>query len=69
MFGPNNPEGDNIRTLRDASTVLRRYRDCHGTKTVTQYGMGNREQRQWLIQAARELGLMPTLEGLSLIHI
>src|SRR5258708_33831013 len=25
--------------------------------------VGNRKQRQWVIQAAKELGLMPTIEG------
>jgi imidazolonepropionase-like amidohydrolase/Tol biopolymer transport system component len=63
IFGANNPNGQNIRSLQDARTVLRRYRDYYDTKTVKQYGTGNREQRQWLIQAAREMGLMPTLEG------
>ena len=63
IFGANSPQGQNIRSLQDARTVLRRYRDYYDTKTVKQYGTGNREQRQWLIQAARELGLMPTLEG------
>jgi len=38
------------------------------------YGAGNRQQRQWIIMAARELKLMPTTEGslqfkLDLTHV
>jgi len=63
IFGAGNPNGQNIRNLEDARTVLRRYADYYDTKTIKQYGTGNREVRQWVIQAARELRLMPTLEG------
>ena len=63
IFGAGNPNGQNIRNLEDARTVVKRYADYYDTKTVKQYGTGNREVRQWLIQAAREHKLMPTLEG------
>jgi len=43
--------------------VLRRYSDYYDTKTFKMYMAGNRRQRQWLIEAARELQLMPTTEG------
>ena len=54
---------DQIRDLDHARRVLRRYSDYYGTNTIKQYRAGNREQRQWIIQAARELRLMPTTEG------
>ena len=63
VFGARSAQGQNIRNLDEARTVLRRYSDYYGTKTIKQYGVGNREQRQWIMQAARELRLMPTLEG------
>ena len=63
VFGAGNANGNNIRNLEDARTVLKRYADYYDTKTIKQYGTGNREVRQWVIQAARELKLMPTLEG------
>ena len=63
VFGAGNPNGNNIRNLEDARTVLKRYAEYYDTKTIKQYGTGNREIRQWVIQAARELKLMPTLEG------
>ena len=63
VFGAGNANGQNIRNLDDARTVLKRYAEYYDTKTIKQYGTGNREIRQWVIQAARELRLMPTLEG------
>ncbi|HUQ81091.1 MAG TPA: amidohydrolase, partial [Gemmatimonadaceae bacterium] len=46
VFGAGNPNGDNIRNLEDARTVLKRYADYYDTKTIKQYGTGNREVRQ-----------------------
>ena len=54
---------EQIRSLDHARDVLRRYSDYYDTKTIKMYVAGNREQRQWIIMAARELGLMPTTEG------
>ena len=42
---------------------LAQYRDEYGTRLLKSYIVGNRQQRQWVIQASRELGLMPTTEG------
>lgn len=61
--GPGVFSGENIRDLDHARRVLRRYSDYYDTKTIKQYVAGNREQRQWIIQAAQELRLMPTTEG------
>jgi len=55
--------GELIGSLDDARDVLKRYSDYFDTKTIKMYGAGNREVRQWIIQAARELELMPTTEG------
>jgi len=54
---------ENIRSLENARTVLKRYADYYDTKTIKEYQTGNREVRQWVIQAANELKLMPTTEG------
>ena len=61
--GPGVFSSENVRDLDHARDVLRRYSDYYDTKTIKMYGAGNREQRQWIIQAARELKLMPTTEG------
>ena len=54
---------DDISDLDEARDVLRRYSDYYQTGTIKQYVAGNRKQRQWVIMAAQELGLMPTTEG------
>jgi len=54
---------EGIQSLDDARRLLRRYSDYYDTKTFKMYLAGNRQQRQWLIMAARELKLMPTTEG------
>ncbi|MEQ8329847.1 MAG: amidohydrolase family protein [Longimicrobiales bacterium] len=61
--GPGVFSSENVQSLDHARDVLRRYAEYYDTKTIKMYGAGNREQRQWIIQAARELELMPTTEG------
>ncbi|MGQ0538967.1 MAG: amidohydrolase family protein, partial [Gemmatimonadaceae bacterium] len=63
VFSASSPTGQDIRDLDHARRILKRYSDYYDTKTIKQYVAGNREQRQWIIQAARELKLMPTTEG------
>jgi hypothetical protein len=63
VFGANNAQGNNLTSVEQARTVLKRYSEYYDTKTIKQYQVGNREQRQWVIMAANELGLMPTTEG------
>ena len=61
--GPGVFSADRIRSLDDARNVLRRYSDHYNTLTIKQYMAGDRKVRQWVIMAARELGLTPTTEG------
>ncbi|MBI4476923.1 MAG: PD40 domain-containing protein [Acidobacteria bacterium] len=61
--GPGVFASDNPQSLDEARDVLRRYSRYWGTKTIKQYMVGNRQQRQWVIMAAKEQQLMPTLEG------
>lgn len=61
--GPGVFSSENIRDLDHARDVLRRYAEYYDTKTIKMYGAGNREQRQWIVQASRELEIMPTTEG------
>ena len=61
--GPGVFGADQIRSLDDARNVLRRYADHYNTLTIKQYMAGDRKVRQWVIMAARELGLTPTTEG------
>jgi len=61
--GPGVFIGENIQSADHAKTVLRRYAEYFDTKTLKMYMSGNRQQRQWIIAAARELEIMPTTEG------
>ena len=61
--GPGVFWSDDIKSLNDAREVLRRYTDYYNIHTIKQYMVGDRKVRQWVIMAAKELGLTPTLEG------
>ena len=54
---------DGFATSTTPATVLKRYSEYYDTKTLKMYMAGNRQQRQWIIMAAKELGIMPTTEG------
>lgn len=56
--------GNNDFQSYDATLAyLRRYSDHYHTKNIKSYVVGNRKQRQWVVLAAKALGLMPTTEG------
>jgi Tol biopolymer transport system component len=55
--------GYNIKSLEHARDVLTQYSKYYNTKTIKMYLTGNRQHRQWIIQAAKEQKLMPTTEG------
>lgn len=52
-----------IESLDHAKNVLKQYSDYYHTKYIKMYLVGNRQQRQWVIMASKELGLLPTTEG------
>ena len=53
----------NIENYDHAKDVLKQYSEYYNTKTIKMYLVGNRQQRQWVIKACKELKLMPTTEG------
>jgi len=53
----------NIRDLDHAKDVMKQYSEYYDTKTIKMYLAGNRQQRQWIIMAAKEQNIMPTTEG------
>lgn len=61
--GPGIFSSENVSSLKHAQKVMKRYSSYYHTKTIKMYGAGNRQQRQWIIQAAREQSIMPTTEG------
>ncbi|NOT75325.1 MAG: amidohydrolase family protein [Cyclobacteriaceae bacterium] len=53
----------NLKDLDQAKDILKQYSEYYNTKTIKMYLTGNRQHRQWIIQAAKEQKLMPTTEG------
>ncbi len=51
------------KDLDHAKNILKRYASYFDTKTLKMYMTGNRQQRQWIIMAAKENNIMPTTEG------
>ncbi|MYD44183.1 MAG: amidohydrolase family protein [Gammaproteobacteria bacterium] len=61
--GPGIFSDTTFKSEEDALGVLQRYKDHYGVRNLKSYLPGNRKQRQWLLNAARELQLNPTTEG------
>ncbi len=61
--GPGIFANDNVTSAADASEVMKRYSEFYRTETIKQYMAGDRRQRQWLVMAARDQRITPTLEG------
>ena len=53
----------NIDSQEEADDIMKRYSEYFDTKTLKMYVAGTRKQRQWIIKAARDQGIMPTTEG------
>ena len=72
--GPGIFNDNRFKSSKHARSVLSRYKDHYRVRNLKSYIAGNRRQRQWIVQAAKELGLMPTTEGaldmkLDMTHI
>jgi hypothetical protein len=72
--GPGIFSDNAFKSAKEAKNVLRRYRDHYRTRNLKSYLVGNRKQRQYVTEAARELQMMPTTEGaldlkLDLTHL
>ena len=61
--GPGVFNAEQIEDLDHAQRVLQRYSEYYDTQTIKMYMSGNRQQRQWIVMAAKEQGLLPTTEG------
>jgi Tol biopolymer transport system component len=53
----------NVKDSAQAEDILRQYSKYYNTHYIKMYLTGNRQQRQWIIMAARNQQLMPTTEG------
>ena len=54
---------EEIRSLEQAQNVVRRYSEFWKSGTIKQYQVGDRKVRQWIVMAAHEQGVSPTVEG------
>ncbi len=61
--GPGVFSDHDFKSKEHAKMVLQKYRDFYRTKNIKAYVSGNRKQRHFIIQASKELGMMPTTEG------
>ena len=61
--GPGVFNAEQIEDLDHARRVLTRYSKYYDTQTIKMYMSGNRQQRQWIVMAAKEQELLPTTEG------
>lgn len=72
--GPGIFSSTDFQSLDDARNVVARYKKYYRTNTVKSYMVGNRKQREWMVMACKENGIMPTTEGgldlkLDLTHV
>jgi len=53
----------NVKDSAQAEGILQQYSKYYHTQYIKMYLTGNRQQRQWIIMAAKNQGLHPTTEG------
>jgi Tol biopolymer transport system component len=61
--GPGIFSDNDFQSAEDVEGVVARYKKYYRTNVVKSYMVGNRRQRQWMIQACRKHEVMPTTEG------
>ena len=72
--GPGVFSDNNFQSEEEVKGVLTKYKKYYGTHNIKSYLVGNRKQRQYMVQASKELEMMPTTEGaldlkLDLTHV
>lgn len=63
--GPGIYSTNAFASFDDALDMATRYKDFYRVGTIKSYLVGNRRQQQWMVAAAKQLGLMATTEGSS----
>ncbi|HET9401703.1 MAG TPA: amidohydrolase family protein [Candidatus Acidoferrales bacterium] len=61
--GPGVFSDNAFKSLDEVKGVLDRYKNYYRTNYIKSYIVGNRKQREWMVMASKQLGLMPTTEG------
>ena len=52
-----------FQSAEEVEAVVAKYKKYYRTNTLKSYMIGNRRQRQWMIEACRKNEIMPTTEG------
>jgi hypothetical protein len=65
---------NDFQSADEAADVVSRYKDYYRTSMVKSYLVGNRRQREFMVEACQRLHMMPTTEGaadmpLDLTHV
>ncbi|HJU41400.1 MAG TPA: amidohydrolase family protein [Vicinamibacterales bacterium] len=61
--GPGVFAGSGIDSRDAAFRFVKRYKEAYRTNTLKQYVAGDRIVRQWILEACKEYGITPTIEG------
>ncbi len=61
--GPGIFSDNAFKSLDEVKGVLTKYKKYYRTGNLKSYLVGNRQQRQWMVEASKELEMMPTTEG------
>jgi hypothetical protein len=61
--GPGIFSTTDFASAEEVESVVARYKKYFRTNTLKSYMIGNRRQRQWMIEACRKHEMMPTTEG------
>ena len=61
--GPGVFSETDFQSAEEVEGVVARYKKYYRTNTLKSYMVGNRRQRQWMIDACQKNGVMPTTEG------
>ncbi|MCU1242721.1 MAG: amidohydrolase [Candidatus Acidoferrum typicum] len=72
--GPGIFATNDFQSAQEAERILSRYKDFYRTNLVKSYLVGDRRQRQFVVEASEKLHMMPTTEGgadmpLDLTHV
>lgn len=72
--GPGVFSDNNFQSVEEVKGVLTKYKKYYGTHNIKSYVVGNRKQRQFMVEASKDLEMMPTTEGaldlkLNLTHV
>jgi Tol biopolymer transport system component len=72
--GPGVFSDNNFQSKEEVKGVLTKYKKYYGTHNIKSYLVGDRKQRQFMVEASKELEMMPTTEGgldlkLNLTHV